>query len=62
MKNGYIASRVSPEDQEKFEHMRTQTVRSKSDMLRYIIQRQYEALVREGEIAPLREKIEQGGI
>lgn len=52
-KDGYIATRVAPEDQIKFEIMCRVTVRSKSDMLRYIIQRQYDAMVREGEIAPL---------
>lgn len=52
-KDGYIATRVAPEDQIKFEHMRRATVRSKSDMLRYIIQCQYDAMVREGEISPL---------
>ncbi|MEW6651428.1 MAG: hypothetical protein AB1453_14735 [Chloroflexota bacterium] len=52
-KNGYIASRIDEQDQHKFDYMCRVTVRSKSDMLRYIIQRQYDALVNEGEIPPL---------
>lgn len=51
-KENYLAIRMDAETAEKMETLCEVTVRSKSDMARYLIIQEYERMVRAGEIKP----------
>lgn len=49
-KDNYLAIRMDDETAEKLELLSNVTVRSKSDMARFLILKEYDRMVREGEI------------